>query len=134
MSYDSAQQEVNKMLQYRYADKARERSNHATRMVEQAFGTRRVCPLNHDQLAWVGPPYDPIRAYVCLRCNAMASEPEIKDRGFDFDTIMDVEILKILDLDLKRQAGSNAKLFTGFGGFGAFDEVAHGTPENLPGA
>ena len=68
-------------------------------------------------IAWSGPPYDPIRAYICLRCNAAACEPEIKDRGFDFDTIPDWEIMAILDLDLQRQSDLGNKTF--FGGFDA---------------
>lgn len=116
MSFDKSNREIETMLQYRYHDKGRERSNRAAGMAGLAQGTRRRCPLNHDMIAWVGPPHDPIRAYVCLRCSAMASEPEIKDRGFEFDTIMDVEIMKIFDLDLERQAGENARMFGGFGG------------------
>lgn len=109
--------EVEKLLKFRWWDKERERSNRAAALVEAAKGTARRCPLRHDMIAWSGPPHDSVRAYICLRCNAAASEPEIKDRGFDFDTIPDWEIEKILDLDLQRQADQGNKSF--FGGFDA---------------
>jgi len=109
--------EVEKMLKYRWWDKARERSNRAAALAEMAMGSPRRCPLRHDMIAWSGPPHDKIRCYICLRCNAAASEPEIKDRGFDFDTIPDWEIDKILDLDLERQAKmGNRSVFGGVGG------------------
>ena len=105
--------EVEKLLKFRFWDKERERSNRAAGLVVAAQGTTRRCPLRHDHIAWSGPPYDAVRAYVCLRCNAAACEPEIKDRGFDFDTVPDWIIEDILDLDLQRQTG------TFFGGFDA---------------
>jgi len=103
--------EVEKLLKYRFWDKERERSNRAAGLVQLASGTKRRCPMRHDLIAWSGPPHDRIRAYVCLRCNAAACEPEIKDRGFEFETIVDEEIYKILDLDLERQAHGNPKMF-----------------------
>ena len=111
----NAAKEVEKMLHYRFHDKERERSQRASSLVEAARGTRRRCPMRHDQIAWSGPPHDSVRCYVCLRCNAAASEPEIRDRGFDFETIPDWEIIKILDLDLQRQAELGNKSF--FGGW-----------------
>ena len=108
---------VEKMLRYRFRDKERERSQRAAGLAQAALGTKRRCPMRHDTIAWSGPPHDSVRAYVCLRCNAAASEPEIKDRGFDFDTIPDWEILRILDLDLQRQADmGNPTFFGGLGG------------------
>lgn len=113
----NAFKEVERMLKYKWHDKERERSNRAAGMVEAARGTRRRCPMRHDLLAWSGPPHDEVRAYVCLRCNAAACEPEIKDRGFDFETIPDWEIYKILDEDLRRQDElGNPRQFGGFGG------------------
>ena len=103
--------EVEKMLHFRFWDKERERSQRAAALAEIAKGTRRRCPLRHDMIAWSGPPHDPIRCYVCLRCNAAASEPEIKDRGYDFETVPDWIIDEILDLDLQRQSEINAKQF-----------------------
>ena len=105
--------EVEKRLKYRWWDKERERSNHAKKLVDMAQGTRRLCPLNHDQIAWVGPPHDTVRAYVCLRCNAAACEPEIKDYGSEFETVGDWTIKQILDADLQRQANRNPKTFGG---------------------
>ena len=115
----NAFKEVEKLLKYRFWDKERERSNRAAALAEGARGTRRRCPLRHDMIAWSGPPHDTVRCYICLRCNACASEPEIKDRGFDFDTIPDWEIMKILDLDLQRQSELGNKTF--FGGMGGLD-------------
>ena len=109
--------EVEKLLKYRFWDKGRERSNRAAALVELALGTKRRCPMRHDRIAWSGPPHDAIRAYVCLRCNAAACEPEIKDRGFEFDTVPDWIIHEILDLDLQRQAEGNRTVFGGLGGF-----------------
>ena len=103
--------EVEKMLHYRFHDKERERSQRAALLAAQARGSLRRCPLRHDMIAWSGPPHDEIRCYICLRCNAAASEPEIKDRGYDFDTVPDWIITEILDLDLKRQAETNPKQF-----------------------
>ena len=118
MPFD-AFKEVEKMLKYRFWDKERERSNRAAGIAQSNMGANRRCPLRHDQIAWSGPPHDKIRAYICIRCGAAASEPEIKDRGFDFDTIPDWEIMKILDLDLQRQAEMGNKAF--FGGFNGAD-------------
>ena len=112
----NAFKEVEAMLKRRFWDKERERSQRASGLAEAAKGTRRRCPLRHSRIAWSGPPHDTIRCYICLDCNAAASEPEIKDRGFDFDTVPDWIIDAILDLDLGRQASTNAKMFSGFGG------------------
>ncbi len=109
--------EVEKLLQYRWWDKERERSNRAAGLADLARGTRRLCPMRHDMIAWSGPPHDTVRAYVCLRCNAAACEPEIKDRGYAFETIPDFAIHAIMDDDLQRQAEGNPTLFAGLGGF-----------------
>ena len=109
--------EVEKLLKYRWWDKERERSNRAAGLVELAKGTTRRCPMRHDRIAWSGPPHDSVRAYVCLRCNAAACEPEIKDRGFDFETVPDWIIEEILDLDLQRQAEGNRTVFGGLDDF-----------------
>lgn len=110
--YDKSAKEVNDMLRYRFGDKERERSQRASGMHDLALGTRRRCPMRHDQIAWSGPPHDSIRCYVCLRCNAAASEPEIIDRGYTFDTIPDFAIHSILDEDLQRQATTNPTQFS----------------------
>ena len=115
-AYQKVQAEGEKMLHYRYWDKERERSNRAAGLSDMHRGLKRRCPLRHDQIAWSGPPHDPIRAYVCLRCYAAACEPEIKDMGYDFETVPDWIINQILDLDLQRQAEGNP---TTFGGLGA---------------
>ena len=115
-AYRVAQEQVEKALHYRFFDKERERSNRAHALNQAAQGTRRRCPLRHEKYAYSGPPNDLVRCYVCLYCNAAASEPEIKDRGCDFDTVPDWIIDAILDADLERQASTNAKQFTGFGG------------------
>ena len=117
--YRDQQAEVEKMMQYRYHDKERERSNRAAGLADLNRGTRRRCPMRHDQIAWSGPPHDSIRCYICLRCNAMASEPEIKHMGFDFDTVPDTIIMSIMDMDLERQGGSNPAFFGGMGGIPA---------------
>ena len=107
--------EVEKLLKYRFWDKERERSNRAAGLADAAKGTKRKCPLRHDMIAWSGPPHDSVRAYICLRCNGAACEPEIKDMGYDFETVPDFIIHHILDLDLQRQEGDK-KLFAGLGG------------------
>lgn len=109
--------EAEKLLKYRWWDKERERSNRAAALAAAAKGTARRCPLRHDSIAWSGPPHDAVRCYICLRCNAAASEPEIKDMGYDFETVPDWIILQILDLDLQRQAEmGNRSFYSGFGG------------------
>ena len=105
---------VEKMLKYRFHDKERERSNRAAGLAASAKGTRRRCPMRHDMIAWSGPPHDAVRAYICLRCNAAASEPEIKYMGYDFDTVPDWIITQLLDVDLQRQAEGNARQFGGW--------------------
>lgn len=120
--YDETQRDVDHMLKYKFGDKGRERSNHAALIREQAQGTRRACITvpKHREFAYSGPEGgDPIRCYVCIACGAAASEPEIKDLGWEFDTIPDYVIMEIFDKDLERQAGSNARFFGGMGG-GAF--------------
>jgi len=99
--------EAEKMGKYMFEDKERERSNRATSIQDRAYGTKRRCPLRHQRIAWSGPPHDQIRAYICLECGAAASEPEIKDRGYDFETIPDFAIYTIFDMDLERQGGGN---------------------------
>lgn len=113
--------EVEKLLHYRFWDKGRERSNRAVALADLARGTTRRCPLRHDRIAQSGPPYDKVRAWICLRCNAAACEPEIRDMGYDFDTVPDWIIDQVLDLDLQRQAEGNRKQFAG--GFDGFDNT-----------
>ena len=100
--------EAERQMRYKAGDKERERSNRAAGMHKLAMGTRRRCPLRHDMIAWSGPPHDKVRAYVCLRCNAAASEPEIKYMGYEFDTVPDWIIHEILDVDLQRQAAGTS--------------------------
>ena len=108
--------EAEKQMKYRAGHKEQERSNRAAGLHDLSLGTRRGCPMRHDKIAWVGPPHDAVRGYVCLWCNAAASEPEIKDLGYEFDLVSDTMIHAIMDEDLIRQAGSNAKQFGGFSG------------------
>ena len=108
--------EAERQMRYKAGDKERERSNRAAGLHELAMGTGRRCPLLHDTIAWVGPPHDAVRAYVCLRCNAAASEPEIKYMGYEFETVPDYIIHSILDEDLQRQATTNPVSFGGLGG------------------
>lgn len=102
-SYDMMQAVVEKALKYKWWDKERERSNRAAAMAASGV-IARMCPLRHTDIAWVGPPHDLVKAYVCINCHAMASEPEIKDRNIDFDAAPDWIIKEIFDLDLGRQA------------------------------
>ena len=106
--------EVEKRLHYKWWDKGRERSNRAAQLHQQ--GTRALqCVMRHDKVAYSGPPYDAIRAYVCLDCHAAACEPEIRDRGYQFEDVPDWIMDEILDLDLQRQARGNTSfgLYTG---------------------
>lgn len=114
--FEKVRSEAEKASRYRYADKERERSNRAVGIVGAAKGTKRRCPFRHDQIAWSGPPHDQIRTYICIRCGAAACEPEIKDRGYEFDTVPDWIIHDIFDLDLQRQAEENRTYFPGLGG------------------
>ena len=108
--------EAEKLLKYRFFDKERERSNRAAGMAKLAAVTKRRWLLRHQRIAWSGPPHDSIRAYVCLECSAAACEPEIKDMGYEFETVPDWIIHRILDLDLQRQAEGNRAHFGGLGG------------------
>ena len=109
--YNVVQNIISKMLQYKFRDKERERSNHASNISDRAQGTKRRCPMQHNKIAWSGPPHDEIQAYICIICGACASEPEIKDRGLDFDTVLYEVILEIMDLDLERQSNGHIKTF-----------------------
>ncbi len=109
--------EAERIMRRKAGNKERERSNRAAGLHDLAMGTKRRCPMRHDTIAWSGPPHDEVRAYVCLRCNAAASEPEIKHYGFEFDTVPDWIIHRILDMDLQRQAEGNPVSFSGLGGF-----------------
>ncbi len=108
--------EVERQMLYKAGHKEQERSNRATGLHDLAMGTRRRCPLRHNTIAWSGPPHDSVRAYVCLLCNAAASEPEIEYMGYEFDTVPDFIIHSILDTDLQRQATTNPVSFPDLGG------------------
>ena len=108
--------EAERQMRHKAGDKERERSNRAAGLHGLAMGSRRRCPMRHDTIAWSGPPHDTVRAYVCLRCNAAASEPEIKDMGYEFETVSDWIIHRILDLDLQRQAEGIGGVHAGLGG------------------
>ena len=111
----NAFKEVEKMLKYKFWDKERERSNRAVAIAENAFGTRRRCPLRHSHMVWVGPPHDKEQAFICRWCGGAASEAEIKSRNYDFWLVGDWIIKEIMDLDLQRQAEGKMGQFTGFG-------------------
>ena len=117
-------QEVERRLKYKWWDKQRERSNRAKGFMEGGAVAVK-CVMRHDTIAYSGPPNDAIRAYVCLYCHGAACEPEIKDKGFDFETVPDWIIYQIMNLDLERQARgkpSSFGMYTGKGGFGGVSE------------
>ncbi len=111
---------VEERLKYKFWDKERQRSNRAAGLADKAKGDVRRVPRcssfpPHNRIAWSGPPHDSIRAYICLECKAMASEPEITSYGYDFDEVPDWIIFQIFDLDLQRQV-SGKKIFGMFRG------------------
>ena len=108
MSYKLVDDLIQKMLA-KFHDKERERSDHSAQIASRAYGTKRVCPLEHNKMSWSNA--GGVLAYICVYCGATACEDEIKDRGFEFDTILYDEILIIFELDLERQSGGNAKQF-----------------------
>ena len=87
--------ELEKKLKYRFWDKERERSNHAVQL--RAGGPRPGCPTRHERIAWSGPPHDQIQSITCLDCNSWATEPEMRDMGFDFNNCPDWIFHQILD-------------------------------------
>lgn len=99
----NAFKEVEKRMHYRYWDKQRERSNHA-KLLAEAGPRGRKCLMKHRDWAYSGPPDDDYRTIVCLFCHAAATEPVMKARGFEWETITDWQIDEILDLDLELQA------------------------------
>lgn len=105
VSFDTFK-EIEKRAKYRFGDKERQRSNRAAGFAANGAIAKR-CLMNHENTIWVGPPHDKVRAYVCADCHAAASEPEIRDRGFEFESCPDWEYKKIFDLDLQRQAQGN---------------------------
>lgn len=120
----NAFEEVEKRLKHRFWDKQRERSNRAAGIAEAARGTKRRCPSMpaHAKFSYSGPPDDPIKAYVCIYCGAAACEPEIKERGFDFELCPDWIMLDIMNQDLQRQAAGTPAFFGGLGGMGELDD------------
>lgn len=100
---DNMFREVEKRLKYRFWDKGRERSNRAAAMMAGGAIARR-CPTKHRDIAYSGPPDDPIACYVCLHCHAAASEPELREMGYDFfETPLHIQH-EVMDRDLQRQA------------------------------
>ena len=63
-----------------------------------------LCPMKHDMIAWSGPPHNNVQMYVCLRCNAYASETMIKDMGYDFGNVPDYVIHDLMDEVLRVRA------------------------------
>lgn len=98
---------VEKRLKYRFGHRYEQQSNKAAQMAgvrdTPAYSAGK-CVWRHKEVTWSGPPFDPIRAWVCNYCHAAACEPEIKDRGYDFEEVPDWILEEILDLDIKRQA------------------------------
>lgn len=91
---------IEKQSRYRFWDKERERSNHAVRI--QEGGPRPSCPTHHQRIAWSGPPHDLIQSITCLDCGSWATEPEMRDMGFDFNDCPDWIYIQILDARIKR--------------------------------
>ena len=85
---------VEKRLKYRFWDKERERSNHAVQL-QEAGVTRPRCP--HLRIAWSGPPHNAVQAITCLDCQSFATEPEMRDQGFDFNDCPDWIFFAIMD-------------------------------------
>ena len=86
--------QIEKRSKYRFWQKERDRSNHAVQM--QAAGiTRPSC--SHQRIAWSGPPHDKVQAITCLDCQSYATEPEMKDRGFDFNDCPDWIFFALMD-------------------------------------
>jgi hypothetical protein len=86
---------LEKRLKYRFWDKERERSNRAVGI--QAGGFRPSCPTRHGRIAWSGPPHDIIQSITCLDCGNFATEPEMRDRGFNFNECPDWIFEAIMD-------------------------------------
>ncbi|MCB7128069.1 MAG: hypothetical protein J3T61_00835 [Candidatus Brocadiales bacterium] len=97
---ESIEKLIEKRLKYRFHDKERERSNHAVRI--QEGGPRPSCPTRHDRVAWSGPPHDIIQCITCLDCGSWATEPEMKDMGYDFNDCPDWIFVQIFDARLKK--------------------------------
>jgi hypothetical protein len=95
--------EIEKKLKYRFWDKERERSNHAVRL-QEAGVIRPRC--KHERTAWSGPPHDIVQCITCLDCQSFVTEPEMKDRGFDFENCPDFVFHAIMDERAKRQVRS----------------------------
>ena len=93
--------QIEKRSWYRFWDKERERSNHAVQI--QAAGITRPRCL-HSRFAWSGPPHDKVQAITCLDCQSYATEPEMKDRGYDFNDCPDWVFFAIFD---ERSANRN---------------------------
>ena len=106
----NAFKEAEKRLKYRFWDKERERSQRAAGIADVGPQVP-LCPMNHDTIAWSGPPHNPIRMYVCLRCNAYASEPMIKDMGYDFENVPDWIMKDLMTEVLRRKSNGNPTVF-----------------------
>ena len=103
-------QAVEKRLKYRFWDKERERSQRAAGLADKGPVVP-LCPRNHDTIAWSGPPHNKVRCYTCLHCNVYISEPEIRDKGLEFETIADWQMHQMMDEKLTQFRNGSPKLF-----------------------
>ena len=97
--------EVEKRMKYRFGDKERERSNHAVQIASRGV---RMPSCSHQRIAWSGPPHDFVQAITCLDCGGHATEPEMKDAGFNFNNCPDWIFNAIMDgkAELKFKKGN----------------------------
>ena len=86
---------VEKALKYKFWDKERERSNHATQIAGRGPLVR--CPTRHNNIAWSGPPHDLVEAITCLDCGTSVSKLEMADRGYDFNLCPDWIYIEMMD-------------------------------------
>ncbi len=105
--YEKANGMLESMLKYRFWQKAEERPAHAAQIA--AITDRPnlgFCPMNHDQMAYAGPPFPyigPLMKYVCLFCGQTATWDECRDRGYQFADTPDFIIQDIMNTKLVKQ-------------------------------
>ncbi len=98
----NAFKEVEKRAKYAFSGKEAERDRRTTYMADLARSRPEFCPLGHDRIS-MGKQVRGGRGFVCLSCGAAACEDEIKDMGYDYETVP-IEIIDfIFDEDLTRQ-------------------------------
>ena len=62
-----------------------------------------VCPIQHSEIGWGGPPNYFEDIYVCRGCFAAVGRAELRDRGTDYELVRWWDLQKMMDEKLKQK-------------------------------